>query len=456
MNTAAFGDELERAAAALAALPALPRLAALGYDVLSRQAEGKSLYAGKKFAAGRAQAHGVKRNEADTPLGNVVAIVERGAESATQRALLAALFVRGFGDAVQAREGERGALIARFCEHCEWLELSAGQRVWPLIAQLLPAVLVSDVHAALGVAALQADAASAGRSSQDPRARARSAGRIALLAESDSAAARDALGRISREHTDALIRGLAGLALGGTRESNATTSSAPALRGGASSSSHPPPSPGVRDSAAPGLEGIEPASCSVLGVSGPRRRGPVLTVLSWASGLALFAWLLRLVLFAVGYRREIELLLRGDALRVQRTTRLFGRTLIDEQRLYPLDELSAAARTTRYPMLYLTVGTVCFALGVLLGGALGFDALRAGEPALLSWAALGILLGSALDLAFSVLLPAGQGRVGLDLEFGRGKRTQLSAVPLAEADRFLEALWQRLERPRRKDSRALA
>jgi hypothetical protein len=99
---------------------------------------------------------------------------------------------------------------------------------------------------------------------------------------------------------------------------------------------------------------------------------------------------------------------------------------------------------------------VCFALGVLLGGALGFDALRAGEPALLRWAALGVLAGSALDLAFNVLMPAGQGRVGLELELGPNHRTQLTGVPLAEADRFLEALWLRLERPRRKDGRALA
>jgi hypothetical protein len=197
------------------------------------------------------------------------------------------------------------------------------------------------------------------------------------------------------------------------------------------------------------------AGCSVFGRSGPRRHGPVLTVLSWLSGVALLSWLLRLMLFAIGYRREIELLLRGDALRVQRTTRLFGRTLIDEQRLHPLEELSSAARTARYPMLHAAVGTACFALGVLLGGALGFDALRAGEPALLRWAALGVLAGSALDLAFSVLLPAGQGRVGLDLELGHNRTTQLTAVPLAEADRFLEVLWLKLERPQRKDTRAL-
>ncbi|HMI92192.1 MAG TPA: hypothetical protein VK509_12540 [Polyangiales bacterium] len=447
-----FGDELERAVAALPALPALDRLAALGFDVLSRQAEGKSLYAGKKFAAGRAQAHGVKRSDADTPLGNVVALIERGAEGATQQGLLAALFVRGFGDAVQARPNERALLLARFCEHCEWLELSIGQRVWPLLPVLLPSPLVNDVHAALGAATLQPDPAHLAGKSRDPRARARSAGRIALLAEADSPAARDALARIGREHGDELIRGLAGQALAAIRASTSgsvSVSSSVIVTGSPStstSSSFPP-----RDSAASPL-----ASCSVSGRSGPRRRGPVLTVLSWLSGFALLAWLFRLGLFAIGYRREIELLLRGDALRVHRTTRLFGRTLIDEQRLHPLDDLSSAARTTRYPMLYAAVGTMCFALGVLLGGALGFDALRAGEPALLSWAALGVLLGSALDLAFTVLLPAGQGRVGLDLELGRTRSAQLTAVPLAEADRFLEALWQRLERPRRKDARGLA
>lgn len=442
-RAAVFGDELERAASALGSLPAVDRLAALGFDVLSRQAEGKSLYAGKKFAAGRAQAHGVKRNEADTPLGNVVAIVERGADGATQQALLAALFVRGFGDAVQKKPEERAALLSRFVEHCEWLELHAGQRVWPLLPPLLPQALVDEVHTALGTAALALEVGagaapalrggasgarnSAAGPSLDPRSRARSAGRIALLSEANSDAARAALRRIASEHGDDFVRGLAALALGGARESS--------------------PAP--------------IAGCSVRGLSGARRRSAPLALLAWVSGVALAQWLGQALAFAIGYRREVELSLRGDALRVRTRTQLLRRTIADEERVHPIEELRTAQRTARYPVLYAAVGTVCFALGVLLGGALGFDALRAGEPALLRWAALWLLVGSALDLALNVLVPASQSKVALDLDLGKGARAFVSAVPLADADRFIEALWQRLERghgPKnaRKDSRALA
>ena len=429
-RAAVFGDELERAASALGALPAVDRLAALGFDVLSRQAEGKSLYAGKKFAQGRAQAHGVKRNEADTPLGNVVAIVERGADGATQQALLAALFVRGFGDAVKARPDERAALLARFVEHCEWLELSAGQRVWPLLPQVLPPPLVDDVLGALGAAALQLETpprTSAAGPSRDPRARARAAGRIALLAEANGDAARAALGRIAAEHGDDFVRGLAALALGGPRDSSRAAIT----------------------------------NCSVRGATGPRRRSNLGALLAWLSGVALAQWLGQALLFAIGFRREVELSLRGDALRVRTRTQLLRRTISDEERVHPVDELRTAQRTARYPVIYAAVGTVCFALGVLLGGSLGFDALRAGEPALLRWAALWVFAGSALDLALNVLVPAGQSRVALDLDLGKGTHAWVTAVPLADADRFIEALWQRLERghgPKhaRKDPRALA
>jgi hypothetical protein len=378
-------------------------LGQLCYDLLARQAEGRSLFVGEKFVQGRAVAHGVQRERAETPLGNVLAILERGPETPLQWALVAALFVRGFGQAVREHPEQRAALCTKLAGHADWLELSTPYRVLPLLDALLDPELAGEVHAALGALLLRDDA------ERDPQTRARNAGRIAALAEARTTAARTALERVEAQARDAYSKTLAALALGKT----------------------------------PGGDG---RPCRVRGRLRRFPPGRLLSVLSWVSGYALLAWTLRLLLLGVGYLRDVEVELGSDALRIRSNTFVLGRQVRSVEQLHPLVRLRSARRAARFPSLYFLVGAFCFAVGVSFGGMFAFDAARTGDRALWLIAAALLLAGSGLDLLLEVLLPGGRRRVLLDLDLGKPYRTRVSGVALEDADRFLQELARRLPR----------
>jgi hypothetical protein len=331
-------------------------------------------------------------------------MLERGPESAAQWALLSALFVRGFAQAVQARPGERRALCSKLALHCDWLELDSPYRVLALVETLLEPQLAGDVHAAIVELVLRDGAPG---EPADAALRARNAGRIAALGAARTEAARGGLERIESSARDPFSRALAAVALG----------RAPRM-----------PEP----------------SCRVRGRAGSFPRGPVATLLSWISGLTLLRWVSQLLLGALGYRRDVEVELCGDAVRLRTTARLLGRELRSAEQVHPIAGLHFARRATRYPALYLVLGAFCFALGLLGGGVFAWDALRLGDGSLLWIASLLLLAGVGLDLALDVLLPGKRGSVALDLALERKQRVRIVGVPLADADALLAALSRRI------------
>jgi hypothetical protein len=399
-------EEIEKAASIARTLEHADGLAALCYDVLSRQAEGQSLFSGKKFVAGRAKAHGVQREAAQTPFGDLLALLERGPQSRMQFGLIAALFVRGFEHAVRAEPQHEKALVAKLAANCDWLELSSPYRVIPLLDALLEPELAGAVHAALGALILRDDTEAA-----EPEVRARNAGRIAGLAEARTPAARTALERIEATAADAFSRALSACALGRALASRSAVTGFH-IRGHLQGSSH----------------------------------GALATFLGWISGWSLLRWALRLPLAVIGYGCDLEAELSGDAVRVRRTTSLLGRTMQVAEQVYPLFRLRSAERGARFPTLHFVLGTFCLALGVVLGGVFAFDAARTGDRALWLIAGALLLLGSGLDLVLEVLVPGGRSRVVLDLDFGPRHRMRIAGVTIEQADGFLEALWQRLSR----------
>lgn len=401
--------ELQRAAEVVTALSQGEKLAALVYDVASRQAEGATLWSGKKFVARRAKTHGVERQQAETALGNGLDVLERGPDSGMQWALLSALFVRGFADAVRARAEERKALCAKLAEHCDFLELGSPYRVFALLPRLTPSEIADGVQTALGDLVLRDDWASG-----DAQSRARNAGRIAVLASAKGAAARAALERIECEAHDPYSQALAAVALG-------------------------------RPSRMP-----EPI-CSVSGRPGIFPRGVTASLISWLTGFALLRWLFRAALAALGVRRELELELSGETMRVRRRMRLLGRELRSAEQIHPVTRVRYARRAVRYPALPFVAGAFCFGLGLVLAGVFAFDALRVGGGALWGLAGVFLLLGAGLDLGFEVLLPGRRGQVALDLDLERKQRMRITGVPLEQADALLTALARRLARGREAD-----
>jgi hypothetical protein len=413
-------EELERALKLTGELAHADRLGELVFDVLGRQAEGGSLFVGKKYVSGRAKVYAVERTAAETPLGNMLVALERGPDGSQQRALLSVLFVRGFGLAVKARPDERKSLCARFAAHCDWLELQSSYRVLWILPRVLEPALCGDVHAELAALVLRDD-----DERPVPQARARNAGRIAALADAPGVPAREALERIESAAQDPFSRTLCALALGHET---------------------------------PGLA----TEARVQGSVTRFPRGMLVSVLSWISGLALLRFALRGLFSVVGFRREAEVELCGETLRVRKHAHLLGRLVRSSEQVHPLGQLCFARRNTRYPALRFVLGAVCFALGILLGGLFAFDALRVGDPALGLIAAVLLLSGAALDLVFEVLLPGRRGKVALDLMLEERERVRIAGVPLADADAMLSALARRLSGAHRlsadvrRSNRALA
>lgn len=380
------------------------KLAALALDVLSRQAEGRLLFAGRDFVDARASEYGVVRDEAATVGGNLLGILERGPATPFEHALVAAFAVAGLGDRMHlASSDERASIAARFVRHADFLETATPYAVYPFVVRLLLPETVAELRLALEEAVLTADRSG----DESPRARATAAARITALAEAGGS---ESLGRIASRATDSAVRALANL-LGG------------------------------------GPAGHEPEPVATMaGRAGRAPSGSLGAALRLLTGIALASWIGRTLGLLVGLRRDVEVRIAGGAMRVRARTTLLGRTIRESDETWMFAAVAGAARSRRWSALPLLVGVGGLAAGVLVGVAVLVDGVRAADPSLLLVGAAVVLAGVLLDFVLDVLLPARASRVVVDLALLSGRAVRLRAVPLDDADRFLAALAERLPR----------
>lgn len=370
-------------------------MAALVLDVLSRQAEGKLLFAGKEHVAKKAQAHSVEA--AEVAGEDVLALLERGPESERQRAVVAALMVEGLR--AHLDDGER---LERFARHADWLELSTEYAPYAFV----DLVLEDDAGPVWrAVAELPKEAAS-------PASAARRSLRAAALAASEHEVAAEMLSRLAAD-PDPLVQAVA-------RAHGAM----------------PAADDGEDDGDDPSLEGrldrVPPGGF----------RG----VLRLVSGFAALEWLVRALLFALGVRRKGKLRFVRGGLRLRKRVELLGRVVREGEETYTLAAIASVGRTSRWPALPLVVGALAFAVGVIVGGLWLFEGLRSGETVLLLAAAGVIVLGGGLDLGISILWPARKKRVAVQLAVLPKRRLQLTGVPEVRADAFVGELRERVAR----------
>lgn len=400
-------DDVDAAVRAVRGAKERASLAALAYDMLSRQAEGRAFYAGHKLLRGRAEEHGVGHDEASTQAGNLLAVLERGAETSLERALVVAFAVAGLADALgEDDEKAAAARVFRFVRHADWLEVCTEYAVYPFVDALLEAPDAARVWREVAQAVVD-DAA--GRDGERPRIRARNAARLSGLAASTADAAREGLRGVVRSTAlDEATRLLASTLAGDGRDEQ------PSL------------------------------SPSVAGRLGRAPRRATVEALRWISGAAIVGWLLRALAFVLGARSSGELRLATGGIEVRTRVSLLGRTVREREETWALEALEGAGRQVRYPALHLLVGAVALSIGVLFGGLVLFDGARSGELVLLSLAALLVLVGAGLDLALDVLVPGRRGGVAVELVARARRPLRLTRVPLEEADAFLRALRKRL------------
>jgi hypothetical protein len=402
-------------------------LAALVFDLVSRQAEGRVLFTGERFVAARAEEHKVDAKMAQTPLGNVLSLLEQGPTTRMDWALLSALHVRGFGQAWQDKPSEeRGELVARFAAHADWLEGATSHRPLSFAREQLPAELAEALWSRIGALVLQDDA------TQTAAARGRNALRLAALAavangsSAGAASARAALERIKKEANDDWSCTLARTAL---QAASAKDEAAPAKQLEA-------------EAGAPAAT-VEDGPLVPIRIAGLVARAPAVhwwTPLRWLSGFAVVRWIVAGFAALLGVRRHVFIELQGEALSVRIATRWLGRTVRTSDVVHGLDHVAAVRRIARYASLHLLVGVTLFAAGVLLGGWLLGDGVRSHDKTLVL-AGAGLVLGGALlDLVLAVIVPATARRVRIELDFGAHGRLDVAGVPAADADRLMHSL----------------
>ena len=402
-ETVGSEDDLRRAVDAVRSAPNASLLAAFASDVLFRQAEGKLLFAGREFVEGRAKEHGVVREGADTPLGNLMTIVERGPESTRERTLLAAFAVTGFekslGTLPSEQGGDRTEALKRFIRHADWLESNTPFVVYPLAEALLPPPLVRELYSLLG----KLVAADTGFTSAD---RARQAGRLSALAAVRDPSGSEALAFVADGGTDPVVRSFARSLMGRSV--------------------------------------TEATSARLTGHVGRPVRSGWSRVWRWCTGFALLEWAARFSWFVMRGRSDVDVALVEGGFTVKRRHLLLGRVLRESQETYTTATLVGAGREVRVPGAPLLVGALSLSIGFLVGGVFLFDGLRSGDSRLLAVGAAFLALGAGLDFVVDTWLPARKGAVTVHLHFPK-RSVHVTGVAIGDADRFLTSLRNRFK-----------
>ena len=410
-------SDLVRAAREVGKHPAALAMGGLVHAVLARQADGQTVFASPATIETCAKEHGLERGTADLYCGDLLSLLEGVPKESSARAALAALFVRGLAsDLEAASDDEQHAVARRFAERASWLELTTAYVVFPLVDSILEVDQAKLVWRALGQLVFEE---ASGLGAATAKGRAAGAARLTALAASETTAAQEVLAALARGHHDRRE----GDDVIGAIEDGPIRSLAAALAGDTTLEEESPP---------------------LRGLVGRPARGGLLGIVRLFSGWALLTWLLRVLARLVGIRRSVELALVPGAVRITWRTILLGRAWRERTQVLPMTAIASAARGIRYPRIYLLVGVLMFAIGVVAGGLLTFEGVRSGETWLLVIAAAFALGGATLDLVLDLWIGGRRATVSLELGLVPRGAISLVAVPLTDADHLLTALERRL------------
>lgn len=188
-------------------------------------------------------------------------------------------------------------------------------------------------------------------------------------------------------------------------------------------------------------EPVEP----VVGEMAPPPRSPAATAALALTGLLFVVQGARLLgRVALAYKKPAELTLSDDGgVRVRWRIELLGRTLRDRDVVVPRSALVRATREVRYPRLALYAGLLALAVGSYVGVSAFVDGVRAASPSLLASGLAIVALGLALDFALSSIAPGARGKCRLLVVPRDGARLCVGGVDAGRAD----AVLARLSRP---------
>jgi hypothetical protein len=379
-----------RAFDALGAHDRLADIAAMTWSVMAAAIDGDSPEARAKAAAEQAAALGLTREQATTPFGNVLDLLERGPEDAAERTLARALAGR--------------ALAARPPSRSEDSDRAAGDLVWLAARTPFDATGLID-------RALDGPQASAMWDAMAERVRRADQGTLPTLGSAEGLVAAVALACSDSETAAGRIRALAAE----VRE--------PKL------------------AYVLGQARARIAPSAVIGEVAPRPRGPFFTAILGLTGISALLHIARWVgRWLLAYRKPAQVTLSGDGgVHVKWRTELLGRTLRDHEIFLSRGEIARASRELRYPALGLYTGLMALAVGSYVGMSTLIDGVRAESPSVIATGLAVMALGLGADFALSSLIPGSRGRCRMVVAPRRGAPLCVG-MDIASADALLARL----------------
>jgi hypothetical protein len=191
---------------------------------------------------------------------------------------------------------------------------------------------------------------------------------------------------------------------------------------------------------APTGEQMEP----IVGEMVPAPRGPVATALLGITGVLLALHVARLFgRIALAYKKPAQITFidgDGGGVRVRWRVEMLKRTLQDRDVLIPRAALIRATREVRYPRIALYAGLLSLAVGSYVGVSAFVDGVRAASPSLIVSGIVIVGLGLGLDFALSSLAPAARGRCRVLFVPRDGGRLCVGGVDVRRADALLGRL----------------
>jgi len=360
-------------------------------DYAARERDGR----GPAFGRGHVP-EGLTTEDADTPYGNVLSVLEQGAADEEQRALL-------------------GALLALSIKHSppaddESTHEFATQLVW--LAAHTPCDALSALDAALG-------------SHADPLWKA-----VAELLTEPQLLPADF------GYTEALV------AAASLRRS--TSETAREQRSVAAAQVNDPALLALL------LPRAEELGSELLGEVQPPPRGPLLTTLLAVTLLLFLMQAVRLIgRYAFAYRRPAAIRLGPQGLELSQRIELMGRVLRDRATIVPLSNLSRVTREVKYARAGLYVGLSALTLGTYFGTGFFVDGVRVpgGSWPLLGLAVLFVVAGLCVDFVLSTGADALRGRCRVVVVPRRGPTVCVGSLDPQRADSLLSALAERARSP---------
>lgn len=397
--------QLAQAVAAARSHAHAAKIAEVAAEVAAKIADVGAIHATASDVDDLAQRVGLEQADAETEFGNVLAILQRGAEDPAERAIVAAFVAAGVVRATEANPSSARRWAERLC----YLGAHAGfDPLATLPADASTEALSPLVHAL----ADHARAIEVGKAPRGDRAELLVA--VAALAEvvrRGDAETAQLTSRLAADLTDPLA----------ARLITVQSEDAPAT-----------------------LVQSGPSTAALAGELAAPTRPAWLTVV-----LALCGWLLvraiavgvgRLVL---GLKRTARVELNASGLEVRAKTELLGRELSDVHAVFPLSGLSLVRREVRFPSLHVYVGLVALLVGTYLGvqflswGALG------GSVRLLSYGFLLLALGVVVDLLLVAIVPGSRGKVRVMVVPKKGAAVCVGGLEAQAADRLLAEIAKR-------------